>query len=348
MNEDRILFVTSSHEDYLADGLLHGLRSILGSNIVDFPKAEHLYSGFAHRTNGALRGHGMTVYTCPLPDTEVDRSQIEIKLENGFFKWIIFSAIERQFGLFLQWRRFLSPGNTVIVDGADTDLALPYRNSSFSPYFFQIRNILSSFIYFKREWTPRTAFGLFASLAGRFGCKGIKASKNLRQISFCVPASKIMANSPVKTKLFPSHIVDPELRLELGIGGENYTFSTEADYYADLSSAKFGITLKRGGWDCLRHYEIVLNHAVPCFRTLGDKPETCAPHGLNSKNCITYNSVDHLLHKCGSLSPEDYFSLQQEGQKWIKEQTTSFRAAQFLRTLSQIDSLYHVPCDTIG
>jgi len=40
--------------------------------------------------------------------------------------------------------------------------------------------------------------------------------------------------------------------------------------------------MKRGGWDCLRHYEIAAAGAVPCVRQLEGKPSSCAPHGLQA------------------------------------------------------------------
>jgi hypothetical protein len=31
-----VLFVTSNNEDYLSNGLFHGLRTVLGARVVDF------------------------------------------------------------------------------------------------------------------------------------------------------------------------------------------------------------------------------------------------------------------------------------------------------------------------
>ena len=42
----RVLFFTADHEDYLSDGLMHGLRGLLGARLVDYPKAEFMYSSF--------------------------------------------------------------------------------------------------------------------------------------------------------------------------------------------------------------------------------------------------------------------------------------------------------------
>ena len=79
----------------------------------------------------------------------------------------------------------------------------------------------------------------------------------------------------------------------------------ENQYYSDLQQSKFGITVKRGGWDCHRHYEIAANGAVICFRDLASKPQSCAPHGLNTSNTIIYNSVEDLKRQVEKLSDND-------------------------------------------
>ena len=48
----------------------------------------------------------------------------------------------------------------------------------------------------------------------------------------------------------------------------SYAFEDEHAYYEDLRRARYGITVKRAGWDCLRHYELAANGCVPCFRAL--------------------------------------------------------------------------------
>ena len=36
-----------------------------------------------------------------------------------------------------------------------------------------------------------------------------------------------------------------------------YIYNTEKEYYNDYAESRFGVTLKKAGWDCLRHYEII-------------------------------------------------------------------------------------------
>jgi hypothetical protein len=40
----KVLYLTSSTSDYLSDSLFHGFRMLLGSYLVDYPKAEIMYN----------------------------------------------------------------------------------------------------------------------------------------------------------------------------------------------------------------------------------------------------------------------------------------------------------------
>jgi len=94
--------------------------------------------------------------------------------------------------------------------------------------------------------------------------------------------------------------------------------------------SKFGITTKRGGWDCLRHYELAANGCVLCFRDLDAKPELCAPHGLSPANCINYQSVNELTAKLNALTDADYARLQKNTYQWIYQNTTKTHAQDFI------------------
>ncbi|MBV9960778.1 MAG: hypothetical protein JO072_00905 [Parafilimonas sp.] len=147
--------------------------------------------------------------------------------------------------------------------------------------------------------------------------------KNVKPISFSIPKKKITKQLTVKAKTFATHIVDIEVANKLYGDTLQEPFETESDYYNDLQHSKFGITTKRAGWDCLRHYEIAANGSIICFKDLDKKPEVCAPHGLiNGKNCIGYTNYSDLMHKISQLSESDYKSLQLASLDWIQKSST--------------------------
>ena len=320
----RILFLTSSEADYLADSLLLGLRQIFGANIVDYPRCDALYRNCPAAIQSQIRGHGFTLYTGLLDDVPVDRYGIGAKLMRGVYDLIIISDIWRQFGFFTQWRPYLHPGNTLIVDGADTPQVYPHAGHWWRrPYFWGLPRASDGFLYFKRERGPESRFDLWHKLLPDFCLKKLPNYRGLRRISFGFPSDKIVVRDPIKTKDFPRHIVDEEVASRVSGSGTGYGFTSEAEYYADLQASRFGVTTRRAGWDCLRHYEIAANGAVPCFRDLQGKPADCAPHGLvHGENCISYQDADDLFIQTARLTADDYSRLQQGALEWIRAKST--------------------------
>lgn len=54
----------------------------------------------------------------------------------------------------------------------------------------------------------------------------------------------------------------------------SYVFQNEFDYYAQYSNSLFATTTRKGGWDCVRHYEILKNNCLPYFPSIENKPRT--------------------------------------------------------------------------
>jgi hypothetical protein len=327
----KILVITSPHEDYLADSLFLGLRELAGTNCVDWPKAEVLYRDHGIDSRNRIYGRGFTLYTGILEDLPVDRFRVEVGVQEKKFDLIVFSSIHRQFGVFLQLRPWLDGKNTILIDGADNPTPYPAHGFFWRrPYYWCLPRAHRAFLYFKREWTEDTSFSIASRLIPRGARKWLPAALNLRQISFSFPSEKIVKGFPVKKKDFPRHIVDPEVAERVPGSATSYAFSSEAQYYEDLQDSRFGITTKRSGWDCLRHYEIAANSAVPCFRDLDKKPANCAPHGLNETNSICYHSAHELLDRIKGLTDEEYTRLQQGALRWVRAQTTELRAKEIL------------------
>jgi hypothetical protein len=57
-----------------------------------------------------------------------------------------------------------------------------------------------------------------------------------------------------------------------------YIYTSERDYYADYARSLFAITMKKGGWDCMRHLEIMANGCIPLFLDLDQCPATTCTH----------------------------------------------------------------------
>jgi hypothetical protein len=100
----RVLFLTDDREDYLADGLLHGLRSTPWVEVVDEPRKHCLYAG-GQRSRQCpeleVRGGGFNLYGTLSDDGEPERSQIFRKLERSWFDLVVLGNVWRQWGQLL-------------------------------------------------------------------------------------------------------------------------------------------------------------------------------------------------------------------------------------------------------
>lgn len=83
-------------------------------------------------------------------------------------------------------------------------------------------------------------------------------NKHTIPIGFAIPKSQIVkrGKSPEKEKT-----VGMSSHYQIG-----YTFSDEQMYNLEYQKSYFGLTQKKAGWDCMRHYEIAANGALPVFK----------------------------------------------------------------------------------
>ena len=140
-------------------------------------------------------------------------------------------------------------------------------------------------------------------------------------LSFCVPDECIVDSIPEKTCLLASLI--PGVM-------STYIFDKykEKEYNEMYRTSRFAITKMKGGWDCLRHYEILMNGCIPLFENLKECPKytlTTYPKDLNDEAYELYNNwieneeniekyntlclkyLDHTKKNCSTTSTTNYF-----------------------------------------
>ena len=82
-------------------------------------------------------------------------------------------------------------------------------------------------------------------------------------IQFTINKNKIIeANEQfIKNKI---HILTSLVPVQ----NRKYKFTDEKLYNEEYKKYLFAITTKRAGWDCLRHYEILMNGCIPIFENI--------------------------------------------------------------------------------
>jgi len=91
----------------------------------------------------------------------------------------------------------------------------------------------------------------------------VEKHPNLLPISFAFPTDKLATPNKNKTQDYGTVIPGKP---------ETYIFKTEQDYYNDYQKSMYGVTMKKAGWDAMRHYEILGNYCMPYFVGLEDCP----------------------------------------------------------------------------
>jgi hypothetical protein len=327
----KILYFTNQEEDYLADGVLIGLLNNPDVEVSQLSVKNILYKKYEGAYN--IRGKGFTLYYLIQKHAIEAETILNELVHPESYQVIIFSSIQRQFKQYRKYLPLIKNKRVWVLDGEDTPGMYPFHGYYWRrPFLWFLPKAHTRFLYFKREWTPETMVYLTYKLVPKFVLKYFPVPKNLRPISFSIPEEKICTDLPIKTKLFPKHIVDAEVASHVSGSFTSYAFESEELYYMDLQQSSYGITMKRSGWDCLRHYEIAANGAVICFRDLDKKPVTCAPHGLvHGINCISYTSYENLIQIINGLGKDQYHRLQSAAYQWAKENTCEKKAKEMLQ-----------------
>jgi hypothetical protein len=137
---------------------------------------------------------------------------------------------------------------------------------------------------------------------------------NLLPITFGIPTSKLTIPNKNKIQEYATCIPGQP---------ETYIFKTEQPYYEDYQKSFYGVTMKKAGWDCMRHYEILGNYCIPYFVGLENCP----------KNTLINLPKELLLEGrelTKNFEEQKYFSILDELFKFTKNNLTTKRLAQYV------------------
>jgi len=148
----------------------------------------------------------------------------------------------------------------------------------------------------------------------------VKKHPNLIPITFGIPTSKLVKQLPSKIQEYATCIPGQP---------ETYTFKDEKSYYEDYQKSYYGVTMKKAGWDAMRHYEILGNYCMPYFVGLEDCPkDTLAnlPKELLIEGRELANNFDE----------SKYFNILNEMFEYTKTNLTTKNIAQYVLNYGKI------------
>lgn len=239
----KVLLINSDDgPDYLADLVNYFFITsdleVSTNHIIDF-----LFDDYQNLDN--LYGKGFTLYG--KLSHKLKNNITELQLEEIFdtfdyFDIIIFTSIHRKYklkdikdSLFFKLIKKINSSNVIVLDGED---------------FTEVDTDISQVSkYYKRE------------LINQY-------KEHAHPISFTFPAleaSKNLTNFSKKSQILAP--MDPRFL-------NSYIYEDEASYFNQYKKSHFGVTTKKAGWDCMRHYEILSCNTLLFFPDILSKPET--------------------------------------------------------------------------
>lgn len=142
----------------------------------------------------------------------------------------------------------------------------------------------------------------------------VENHKNLLPITFGIPTPKLSQPQLIKTQDYATCIPGQP---------ETYIFKEEKPYYEDYQKSYYGVTMKKAGWDCMRHYEILGNYCMPYFVGLEDCP----------KNTLANLPKELLLEGrelTNNFDPEKYFIILNELFEYTQNYLTTKNIANYI------------------
>ena len=143
-----------------------------------------------------------------------------------------------------------------------------------------------------------------------------------KTIQFSIPEVKIVTEIPVKKRDFA----------EMVPGHSGYLYDSEEAYYQGYQEAFFAVTKKKGGWDCMRHYEILANGCIPYFIDLEQCDQNTMflfPRELVKKAMslpgVSYLKIDHEL-----FDESRYYEILNELLEYTRKFLTTKNLAKYL------------------
>ena len=309
-NALKLLYITTKNPnaqgDLLEVSIFHGLRTLLGSSCVDYPEKKVMYHDWTETKKEELHGNGFTLYTEPLNNIP---SELRNDLKN--FDVVLFGTLGNYDGY---------PDYSYITDHYDDDKIWYLDGHDLhgkAPIMIngiignqKSKNCFKRELVNEQEGVYPTGFGI--------------PEYQIREIDLHNKTQKYQITAPSMAFFGGAH--------EMGGSRHHHKFTDEKAYYDDMQKSWFGLTCKKGGWDCLRHYEIMASSALLLFKDYDKKPPLCSPKDLP---CFSYSTKDELNDLMNRLvvnnkHTKEYTDMLRKQRYWLLSIATTVKRAKYV------------------
>lgn len=256
----KFLMLTRSHEghgEYLSDMILHGLR-FSEHEIIDYPRTWYMYHADLNKEGFDPVGN-VSGNGFTIFGTLPDDSLVDRTDIDNKIRSKYFDYV------ILQRCDYNYDLENLVFDHYPSNKIILLDGHDIDQLF---SHRIGKGIYFKREL--------------------VSPIENIYPISFAFPKEKINLYPSDKTKLVSS-IIPGETTLG------TYKYLTEESYYKEYSQSCFAVTMKKSGWDCMRHYEIIGNRCLPIFQNI----EFCPPETMKTLPKDLFVTVNKIIQEKG-------------------------------------------------
>lgn len=147
----------------------------------------------------------------------------------------------------------------------------------------------------------------------------------LHPISFSIPKDKICKNYNIKSKIV-SNLIPGNTK--------TYIYNTEEDYYNEYKKSYFAITMKKAGWDCMRHYEILANGCIPYFINIEECPKNtmalCPKDLFIEANMLYQKFIKKNIDELEDENIDEYNTLLSKLLEYTKNHLTTNKMAEYI------------------
>lgn len=284
----KILLIPSFHSDYLQDSIYLGFKDLFGKDVESTEECSYLYKDSNFDKN-RFWGHGFT-YTKILDSKlqNVSKENTIEKIKDSYYDIIVYTNVSRNSWMIDEVKKFTNKKKLFLVNVEDGH--------------WRFEHLSNDICYFKRELYEKT-------------------QKNIQPIFYGIHKSKLFEGPVEKTQEMSISI--PSLDYCTNISSSKIIFDNEEDYYNDYRKSKFGLTKKKGGWDSMRHYEILANKCIPIFENIDECPKTCL---IN----LPKKKLSKIEKSYKNFTDKQYNQIQTELFEFTKENLTTECLAKYI------------------